>query len=54
MKLNLKYGKAVIALMAVAIATAAIAASFSAAVNVSNTTKPTEKAKSARLVLPLT
>jgi MYXO-CTERM domain-containing protein len=49
MKLNLKYGKAVIALMAVAIATAAIAASFSAAVNVSNTTKPTEKAKSARL-----
>ena len=52
MKLNLKHGKAAIALTAMAIATAAIAAtalSFSAAVNVSQTTKPTEKAKSVRL-----
>lgn len=49
MKLTLKHGKVAIALMAAAIATAAIAASFSTAINVSNTTKPTEKAKSARL-----
>lgn len=52
MKHNLKHGKAAIALTAMAIATAAIAAtalSFSAAVNVSQTTTPTEKAKSVRL-----
>lgn len=49
MKLTLKHGKVAIALMAAAIATAAIAATFTAAINVSNTTKPTEKAKSARL-----
>jgi hypothetical protein len=52
MKLNLKHGKAAIVLTAMAIATAAIAAtalSFSAAVNVSQTTTPTEKAKSVRL-----
>jgi hypothetical protein len=51
MKLNLKLGKAGIAFTA-AVATAALAAtalSFSTAVNVSQTTTPTEKAKNVRL-----
>jgi MYXO-CTERM domain-containing protein len=52
MKTNLKHGRVAIALTALFIATAAIAAtalSISAAVNVSQTTTPTEKAKFARL-----
>ena len=52
MKPNLKHGRAAIAITALFIATAAIAAtalSFSAAVNVSQSTTPTEKAKFARL-----
>jgi hypothetical protein len=52
MKLNRKVGSVAIALTAAITATAAFAAtalSFSAAVNVSQTTTPTEKAKSARL-----
>jgi hypothetical protein len=52
MKLNLKVGSVAIALTAVTTAMAAFAATallFSAAVNVSQTTTPTEKAKSARL-----
>jgi MYXO-CTERM domain-containing protein len=52
MKLNRKVGSVAIALTAATIATAAFAAtalSFSAAVNVSQTTTPTEKAKSVRL-----
>jgi len=51
-KLNLKIGSVAIALAAVTTATAAFAATallFSVAVNVSDTTTPTEKAKSVRL-----
>ena len=52
MKPNMKHGRAAIALTTLFIATAAIAAtalSFSAAVNVSQSATPTEKAKFARL-----